>query len=391
MPYADKSKPFAQSLQTVVIVHQYINWSNIPINRVDQATGAEEPSGVEGSAAGVAKSQGQDYKHSTETACEQCGSDPHKFREECRAINQECYYCGKLRHFWKVCRWNPDNWSSKTEGNHIDTEEQSPDYAQSEYTTLIISQMTKQKHQLSASRLQPKPITCTTRTQYTLGHCGWYSLRVPDLSDWLWSWHRSRLQHPTSPQSPATIQSGMTKNSRCTQGVDWGIQWTVCEQSRLMCLTLACWYQSISNHIRSNQHDRTVIEKVHLDDLEVLDMLKMLWFSVVKLAKKFNSTSFNLKQEVFIRRDEDWPEEGWYLYRTLFWHLVDQRWTVNFNIHTYFRGWLISDQCQYRCEVTFAIKSSVMTCSHTLVINFEMKEMTLLNSCQVLKSWPNWI
>ena len=58
------------------------------------------------------------------------------------------------------------------------------------------------------------------------------------------------------------------------------------------------------------------IERVHLDDLDVLDMLKMLWSSVVRLAKKFNSTSFNLKQEVFIRRDEDWPEEGWYLYRT---------------------------------------------------------------------------
>ena len=30
---------------------------------------------------------------------------------------------------------NPDNQSSKTEVNHIDTEEQSPDYTQSEYTT----------------------------------------------------------------------------------------------------------------------------------------------------------------------------------------------------------------------------------------------------------------
>ena len=40
--------------------------------------------------------------------------------------------------------------------------------------------------------------------------------------------------------------------------------------------------------------------------------------------------------------------------------------------------------------MTFAIKSEgVMTHFHTLVINFEMKGMTLLNSCQVIKSWPN--
>ena len=60
------------------------------------------------------------------------------------------------------------------------------------------------------------------------------------------------------------------------------------------------------------------IEKVHLDNLEVLDTLKMLWSSVVKLAKKFNSTGFNLNQEAFIRIDEDWPEKGWYLYRNDF-------------------------------------------------------------------------
>ena len=73
-----------------------------------------------------------------------------------------------------------------------------------------------------------------------------------------------------------------------------------------------------------------VIEKVHLDDLDVLDTLKMLWSSVVKLAKKFNSTSFNLKQEAFIRRDEDWPEEGWYLYRKLIWHFRDHQMNCEF-------------------------------------------------------------
>ena len=96
-----------------------------------------------------------------------------------------------------------------------------------------------------------------------------------------------------------------------------------------------------------------IIEKVHLDDLDVL------WLSVVKLAKKFNSTSFKLKQEAFIKRDEDWPDEGWYLYRNWFDTLEITRWTVKFNIHTSFGGWLICDQCHCRCEVTYAIKSEV--------------------------------
>ena len=76
----------------------------------------------------------RDYRHSPKTVCQQCSSEPHKSREECSAIDQDCYYCGNLEHFSKVCRRNPDN-HSKTEVNHIDTEEQSPDYAQSEYTT----------------------------------------------------------------------------------------------------------------------------------------------------------------------------------------------------------------------------------------------------------------
>ena len=76
----------------------------------------------------------RDYKHSPKTACQQCGSDPHKSREECRAISQECYHCGRLGDFSNVCRRNPDN-CNKTEVNHTDMEEQSPDYTQSGYTT----------------------------------------------------------------------------------------------------------------------------------------------------------------------------------------------------------------------------------------------------------------
>ena len=33
----------------------------------------------------------------------------------------------------------------------------------------------------------------------------------------------------------------------------------------------------------------------------------------IETCKEVTSTSFNLIQEAFIRRDEDWPEEGWYL------------------------------------------------------------------------------
>ena len=39
----------------------------------------------------------------------------------------------------------------------------------------------------------------------------------------------------------------------------------------------------------------------------------LLWSSVLKLNKTFSSTSFNLKQEVFIRTDEEKTWRGWYL------------------------------------------------------------------------------
>ena len=86
-------------------------------------------------------------------------------------------------------------------------------------------------------------------------------------------------------------------------------------------------------------HRCCIIEKVHLDDLDVyLDTLEtqiFLWSSALKLAKKFNSTSFNLKQEVFIRRDEERPEEGWYLLGRGFDTYFDQRWTVKVDLHTF--------------------------------------------------------
>ena len=52
---------------------------------------------------------------------------------------------------------------------------------------------------------------------------------------------------------------------------------------------------------------------VYVITFAVLATSVLLWSSVLKLTKKFSSTSFNLKQEVFIRRDEEKTWRGWYL------------------------------------------------------------------------------
>ena len=66
---------------------------------------------------------GQNYRHSTETACGFCRSRPHKHRSEFRASGQECFHWGRLGHFSKMCRQNPDNQDSdKTGVKHIMSE-----------------------------------------------------------------------------------------------------------------------------------------------------------------------------------------------------------------------------------------------------------------------------
>ena len=78
----------------------------------------------------------RDYRHSTETTCGYFSSWPHKTGEKCKAAGQECYNCGRLGHFSKVCRQSSDYQNiEKTAVKHIDMEEQPRDYFQREYTT----------------------------------------------------------------------------------------------------------------------------------------------------------------------------------------------------------------------------------------------------------------
>ena len=109
------------------------------------------------------------YRHSTKTTCGHCGSWPHRTGEECKASGQVCYNCGKLRHFSKVCRHNPDYQNNeKTAVKHIEAEEQPPDYFQSEYTTPYYVTNEQVKAPTNASRLQPEPTIFKVKKQNIL-------------------------------------------------------------------------------------------------------------------------------------------------------------------------------------------------------------------------------
>ena len=110
----------------------------------------------------------------------------------------------------------------------------------------------------------------------------------------------------------------------------------------------------------------------------------LLWSSALKLAKKFNSTSFNLKQEVFIRRDEEKTRRGLIYIGGRIRHLFGSKsLTCESNLHTFSGGSVIFDQCHIVWRaVAIKLQHMWMCLSHS----WGDEGMTLLNSCQVLKS-----
>ena len=73
--------------------------------------------------------------------------------------------------------------------------------------------------------------------------------------------------------------------------------------------------------------------------------ISLLWSSALKLAKKFNSTSFNLKQQVFIRRDEEKTWRGLiYIGEILDTYFGSKSLNCESNLHTFSGGSVIFDQ-----------------------------------------------
>ena len=138
MLHADKYKHYVQSLQTAVIVPQSTR-SQTSLSTSEAGEAYSSNRGRGGPHRGGRPFQSnwpqsrQDYKHSIAPMCEYCGRAPHNSRQECRALGMECYTCHKFGHLSHMCRQNTE--SNKTEVKHIDTEEESQDCLQSEYTT----------------------------------------------------------------------------------------------------------------------------------------------------------------------------------------------------------------------------------------------------------------
>ena len=112
--------------------------------------------------------------------------------------------------------------------------------------------------------------------------------------------------------------------------------------------------------------------------------ISLLWSSALKLAKKFNSTSFNLKQEVFIRRDEEKTRRGLiYIGEVLDTYFGSKSLNCENNLHTFSGGSVIFEQSHIVWRAVAIKLQHVWTClSHS----WGDEGMRLLNSCQVLKS-----
>ena len=130
MQPGDKFKPLDQSLQTVMIVPHVHHINEFPQARPRMSfrgRGGYRP---------YRRQDQPERRHRTRKTtgtvlrlhADYCGQGPHKTREECKAIGQECSYCGRLGHFSKVCRQRLyHQQSDKTAVKHIDTEEQPPE------------------------------------------------------------------------------------------------------------------------------------------------------------------------------------------------------------------------------------------------------------------------
>ena len=174
MQHADRYKLSNQSLQTTPVLQtaQTVHAStpdspistDVPQNKLQGQRGLQrptqrqevQPQGRHRRSPAPERLQTQYWDYT----CNYCGSWPHRIGEECKASNQECYNCGKLGHFSKVCRQRSDYQNNdKTAVKHINMEEQPPDYFQSEYTTpyYVTNRASKSPHRMPQDYNQSPP------------------------------------------------------------------------------------------------------------------------------------------------------------------------------------------------------------------------------------------
>ena len=118
--------------------------------------------------------------------------------------------------------------------------------------------------------------------------------------------------------------------------------------------------------------------------LDTLDTQIFLWSSALKLAKKLTQLVPTSNKRSSSGEMKKRPEEGWYIQGKGLDTYYDQRgWTVKVNLHTFSGSSVIFDQCHMVWRaVAIKLQHMWMCLSHSR----GDEGMTLLNSCQVLKS-----